>query len=139
MNLHFLAGDPCRKFCCQARNLPVVFRKVSLPENSKSTAQQQCSCQQASQQEFFLRIKLSVGKLRDSVRKLLSKEAFQRENFYVCALFRGKLPVQIPLSDSCRIIQILPERSCLMRQSYMHIHTYIHIYIHHETKLHAHT
>ena len=71
VNLNFRARHPCRKFCCQGsfpRNFPVVTRKASLPENSKQTAQQQCSWQQASQQEFFLRTKISVGKFSERFR-----------------------------------------------------------------------
>ena len=72
MNFH--ARDPCRKFCCQGsspRNFPVVSRKTSFPESTKQTAQQQCSCQQASHQEFFLRTKISV--------RIFSKESFRTE------------------------------------------------------------
>ncbi len=71
VNLNFRARHLCRKFCCQGscpRNLPVVSWKTSLPENSKQTAQQQCSCQQASQQEFFLGTKISVGNFSERFR-----------------------------------------------------------------------
>ncbi len=92
--MNFRARDPCRKFCCQGsfpRNVPVVSKKTSLPENSRQTAQQQCSCQQASQQEFFLRTKISVGNFSERFRtetsfqgifpveKLLCKSIVERQ------------------------------------------------------------
>jgi hypothetical protein len=51
------------------------------------------------------------------VRKLPAKESFLWENCYVRALLRGKHLVRILVPGSCRIIQILPGRSFLMRQS----------------------
>ncbi len=53
---------------------------------------------------------------RDSVQKLPSKESFLWENCYVRALLRGKRLVQKLVPGSCRIIQILPGKSFLMRQ-----------------------
>jgi hypothetical protein len=75
---NFAARDPFR---------PVVSRKTSFPESTKQTAQQQCSCQQASQQEFFLRTKISVG--------IFSKERFRTETS-----FQGIFPVEKLLCKS---------------------------------------
>ncbi len=119
--MNFRATDPCPKFCCQGsfpRHLPDISRKTCLSENSKQTVQKQCSCEQASQQEFFFGTKISVGNFSERlhtetsfkgifpVGKLLCKSIVERQTS--CA----KL-----LPGSCRIIQILPGRSFLTRQS----------------------
>ncbi len=63
--IYIYKTDACYKLqqYFKYRNFPAVSLKKILPENPKQIAQQQCSCQQASQQEFFLGTTSSVGKL----------------------------------------------------------------------------
>jgi hypothetical protein len=69
------------------REIPVVSRKTSLTENSKQTAQQQCSCQQASHQEYFLRTKISVGNFSERFRTETSFQGI----FHVGRLLRKSI------------------------------------------------
>jgi hypothetical protein len=82
VNSNFLARDPCRETfqLFLGKNLFLRIRKRSLPENSKPNAQQQCSCQQAAHQEYFLWKKFPLGKVSgDPWRQLLCKESVLRE------------------------------------------------------------
>jgi hypothetical protein len=109
---NFVARDPFREIFQSFLGKPLFLRIQNKLLSNNAAASKVLSKNSSFGPKFPLK-----AFLRDSVGKLPSTESFLWENCYVRALSRGKRLVPKLVTGSCRIIQMVPGRSFLMRQS----------------------